>query len=112
MKNQSFIEKIIADLTTDCKECDHYCEEFILFKNNIVQNQWFARYRRTDVSGGTGREEFRWICYDLKGNRIECDPVFTETKIRWHFYNAMVLVKHLPNCKNNYQAITQKPNNV
>lgn len=81
--------KIIAEAKKDRNECKHNsCFDFRLFTNTDTEG-YFVRYTKSAFNGRNLTEDYRWLCFDTKGNRTNCDPIFDSVSDENKFYKAM-----------------------
>lgn len=91
---EALITKIETALRLDSESQGGRCENFTICTNRTRPHDVFASYQRIDFNPSTGMptQTVRWLCFNDKGEQIDCDPIFKSLEDSNQFYDAMVCV--------------------
>lgn len=84
-------QKILDFLKNQTRNCGKSCHNFHIMRSPYTAHYYFARYTRTDTSNLDYIDsEYRWHCFDLEGNALDCEPIFHEFLLEKEFKGSMM----------------------
>lgn len=88
---ESIQKKILVFLKNQTRSCGKSCHGFHIMRSPYTAQYYFARYTRTDTSNlDYIHSEYRWNCFDLAGNPLDCEPIFHEFLSEREFKDSMI----------------------
>jgi len=84
-------QKILISLKNQTQHCGENCHSFHIMRSPYTAQHYFARYTRTDTSDSDYiHSEYRWSCFGLEGNELDCTPIFHEFLAEKEFKDSMI----------------------
>ena len=84
---------IINEARKDRQECQQNCYDFGLY-HNIGTDGYFVRYTKSQFRNDYFEQNYRWICFNAQGKRVDCDPIFDVIEDENIFYGNMILIEN------------------
>ena len=88
---ESSQKKMLISLKSETRNYGKSCHSFHIMRSPYSAKHYFARYIRTDTSNlDFIHSEYRWLCFDLEGNPLDCEPIFHEFLSEKEFKESMI----------------------
>lgn len=93
-------DKIINETKADFADCKDVCFDFQIKYTPYDLGYLFMRYIRADATNPDKvKQSYRWLCFNRKGQRLDCDPVFASLADEAKYKSSMETLyqtKYLP----------------
>lgn len=86
-------QAIWKEIEKDALACTETCYDFELKWQPFDLSMLFVRYIRVDASDPSNIDQkYRWVCFNRKGKRTDCDPVFASVDDERAYKKAMITI--------------------
>lgn len=94
---QQLPEKVHDTILRHTRACacskEEHCYNFEICFNPYDLRYWFVRFIKTTITDGEPSPgEFEFLCFDLQGNPLDCQPIFQEVQDEITFYASFQTV--------------------
>ena len=97
MISKDALKKILTHAAETSAACQNNCYDFRLMQSPLEPAVWYIRYVRSDLSDTKKpREDYRYLCYNQKGEYLNCDPKFPSRHEEATWLNSLKSYKKIP----------------
>lgn len=90
---KSVRDMAIIEARKDREGCQQNCYDFGFYFNKTTKG-YFVRYTKSQLKGEHFDQNYRWICFNTEGVRVDCDPIFEAIEDENNFYGNMILIEN------------------